>query len=252
MRAVIVDDEPLARDGVLLRLEKFRDVEVVAECEDGSSAIEKIVQLSPDLVFLDVQMPDMDGFEVLRALPQESLPDVIFLTAYEHHAVRAFEIHALDYLLKPIDDERFVSAIERAREIFQTNRKLQTAERLMQLLQQESPSHVSRFPVKIGTRIQVVRTQDIDWIAAAGDYVELHSKGRCHLLHETMNSIEQKLDAQQFLRIHRSRIVRVELIEAVEGIDNREYLVRLSDGSAHRSGRTYADRLENWLNYGKS
>ena len=115
MRAVIVDDEPLARDGVLLRLEKFRDVEVVAECEDGSSAIEKIVQLSPDLVFLDVQMPDMDGFEVLRALPQESLPDVIFLTAYEHHAVRAFEIHALDYLLKPIDDERFVSAIERAR-----------------------------------------------------------------------------------------------------------------------------------------
>lgn len=252
MRAVIVDDEPLARDGVLLRLEKFRDVEVVAECEDGSSAIEKIVQLSPDLVFLDVQMPDMDGFEVLRALPQESLPDVIFLTAYEHHAVRAFEIHALDYLLKPIDDERFVSAIERAREIFQTNRKLQTAERLMQLLQQESPSHVSRFPVKIGTRIQVVRTQDIDWIAAAGDYVELHSKGRCHLLHETMNSIEQKLDAQQFLRIHRSRIVRVELIEAVEGIDNREYLVRLSDGSAHRSGRTYADRLENWLDYRKS
>lgn len=252
MRAVIVDDEPLARDGVLLRLEKFRDVEVVAECEDGSSAIEKIVQLSPDLVFLDVQMPDMDGFEVLRALPQESLPDVIFLTAYEHHAVRAFEIHALDYLLKPIDDERFVSAIERAREIFQTNRKLQTAERLMQLLQQESPSHVSRFPVKIGTRIQVVRTQDIDWIAAAGDYAELHSKGRCHLLHETMNSIEQKLDAQQFLRIHRSRIVRVELIEAVEGIDNREYLVRLSDGSAHRSGRTYADRLENWLDYRKS
>ena len=122
----------------------------------------------------------------------------------------------------------------------------------MQLLQQESPSHVSRFPVKIGTRIQVVRTQDIDWIAAAGDYVELHSKGRCHLLHETMNSIEQKLDAQQFLRIHRSRIVRVELIEAVEGIDNREYLVRLSDGSAHRSGRTYADRLENWLDYRKS
>lgn len=252
MRAVIVDDEPLARDGVLLRLEKFRDVEVVAECEDGSSAIEKIVQLSPDLVFLDVQMPDMDGFEVLRALPQESLPDVIFLTAYEHHAVRAFEIHALDYLLKPIDDERFVSAIERAREIFQTNRKLQTAERLMQLLQQESPSHVSRFPVKIGTRIQVVRTQDIDWVAAAGDYVELHSKGRCHLLHETMNSIEQKLDAQQFLRIHRSRIVRVELIEAVESIDNREYLVRLSDASAHRSGRTYADRLENWLDYRKS
>jgi len=250
--ALIVDDEPLARDGVRLRLAKFRDVEVVAECEDGSSAIEKIVQLSPDLVFLDVQMPDINGFEVLRALPQESLPDVIFLTAYEHLAVRAFEIQALDYLLKPIDDERFVSAIERAREIFQNNRKLQIAERLMQLLKQESRSQVTRLPVKVGTRIQVVRTQDIDWIAAAGDYVELHSKGRCHLLHETMNSMEQKLDAQQFLRIHRSRIVRMELIEGAQSIDNREYMVRLSDGSEHRSGRTYAARLENWLDYRKS
>jgi len=252
MRAVIVDDEPLAREGVVLRLEKFRDVEVVAACEDGSSAIEKIVELSPDLVFLDVQMPDMDGFEVLRALPQENLPDVIFLTAYEQHAVRAFEIHALDYLLKPIDDERFVSAIERAREILHTNRKVQIAERLMQLLKHESGNHITRFPVKVGTRIQVVRTQDIDWIAAAGDYVELHSKGRSHMLHETMNSMEQKLDPQQFLRIHRSRIVRLELIEEAQSIDNREYMVRLSDGSEHRSGRTYADRLENWLDYRRS
>jgi two-component system, LytTR family, response regulator len=252
MRTIVVDDEPLARDGVLLRLEKFRDIEVVAECEDGSSAIEKIVQLCPDLVFLDVQMPDMDGFEVLRALPQESLPEVVFLTAYEHHAVRAFEIHALDYLLKPIDDERFASAIERARDIFHSDRKLQIAERLLELLNHESRSHVTRFPVKVGTRIQVVRTQDIDWIAAAGDYVELHSKGRSHLLHETMNSIEQKLDPQQFLRIHRSRIVRLELIQEAQSVDNREYMVRLSDGTEHRSGRTYADRLENWLDYRRS
>ena len=122
----------------------------------------------------------------------------------------------------------------------------------MQLLKQESRSQVTRLPVKVGTRIQVVRTQDIDWIAAAGDYVELHSKGRCHLLHETMNSMEQKLDAQQFLRIHRSRIVRMELIEGAQSIDNREYMVRLSDGSEHRSGRTYAARLENWLDYRKS
>lgn len=252
MRAVIVDDEPLARDGVLLRLERFRDVEVIAECEDGSSAIEKIAELSPDLVFLDVQMPDIDGFEVLRALPQASLPEVIFLTAYEHHAVRAFEIHALDYLLKPIDDDRFASAIERARDVFQSNRKVQMAERLLRLLDHESRRHVTRFPVKIGTRIQVVRTQDIDWIAAAGDYVELHTKGRPYLLHETMSSIDQKLDPHQFLRIHRSRIVRLDLIQEVQGIDNREYMVRLTDGSEHRSGRTYADRLENWLNYGKS
>ena len=251
MRAVIVDDEPLARDGVLLRLEKFRDIEVVAECEDGSCAIEKIAELSPDLVFLDVQMPDMDGFEVLRALPQVSLPEVIFLTAYEHHAVRAFEIHALDYLLKPIDDERFASAIERVRNVFHSNRKVQMADRLLQLLEYKSRSHVTRFPVKVGTRIQVVRAQDIDWVASAGDYVELHSKERCYLLHETMNSMEQKLDPQQFLRIHRSRIVRLDLIQEAQRIDNREYRVRLADGSEHRSGRTYADGLENWLDHGR-
>lgn len=247
MRTIVVDDEPLARDGVLLRLGRFRDVEVVAACEDGTSAIEKIAELSPDLVFLDVQMPDLDGFEVLRALPQESLPEVIFLTAYERHAVRAFEIHALDYLLKPIDDERFASAIQRARDHFRSDRKAQVTERLLQLLADESPSHVTRFAVKVGTRIQVVRTQDIDWIAAAGDYVEFHSKGRCYLLHETMNSIQQKLDPQQFLRIHRSRIVRLDLIQEAQTIDNREYRVRLTDGSEHRSGRTYASRLENWL-----
>ena len=249
MRAIVVDDEPLARDGIRLRLARFRDIEVVAECEDGSSALEKIVELSPDLVFLDVQMPEMDGFDVLRALPQENLPEVIFLTAYEQHAVRAFEVYALDYLLKPIDDDRFASAIDRAREVFHSDRKLQMTERLMQLLEHEPRNHVTRFPVRIGTRIQIVRTQDIDWIAAAEDYVELHSKGRSYLLRETMNSMEQKLDPRQFLRIHRSRIVRLELIHEAQSIDNREYMVRLTDGTKHRSGRTYADRLEKWLDH---
>lgn len=252
MRAVIVDDEPLAREGVSLRLQKFRDVEVVAECEDGASAIDKILELSPDVVFLDVQMPNMDGFEVLRALPRESLPEIIFLTAYEHHAVRAFDVHALDYLLKPIDDERFASAIERVRDTLHSDRKVQMAEKLLQMVELESPGYVTRFPVKMGTRIQVVRAQDIEWIAAAGDYVELHSKGRSYLFHETMNSVEQKLDPHEFLRIHRSRIVRLDLIEEAQSIDNREYKVRLTDGSEHRSGRTYADRLENWLDYRKS
>jgi two-component system, LytTR family, response regulator len=251
MRAIVVDDEPLAREGVRLRLGRFRDVQVVAECEDGSAAIEKISELSPDLVFLDVQMPDMDGFEVLRALPQKKLPEIIFLTAYGHHAVRAFEAYALDYLLKPIDDERLACAIERARDVLHTDHRLQMAERLMQLLEHRPQSHATQFSVKAGTRIQVVRAQDIDWVAAAGDYVELQSKGRCYLLRETMNSIEQKLDPRQFLRIHRSRIVRLQLVQEAQGIDNREYVVKLSDGSEHRSGRTYADRLEDWLNCGK-
>ena len=247
MRALIVDDEPLARRGVALRLKRFRDVEVVGECGDGSSAVEKILELTPDVVFLDVQMPGMDGFEVLRALPRENLPMVIFLTAYEQHALRAFEVHALDYLLKPVDDERFGTAIQRARQVMDTDCKIQMAERIVDLLEERPGRYVSRFPVRVGSRIQVVRTDDIEWIAAAGDYAELHCGGRCHLLRETMNSLDQKLDPLQFLRIHRSRIVRVKCVRELRAIDNREYLVSLSDGSEHRSSRTYADRLEDWL-----
>jgi len=247
VRALIVDDEPLARRGVAIRLKRFRDVEVVGECGDGSSAIKKILELSPDVVFLDVQMPGMDGFEVLRALPKEDLPSVIFLTAYEQHALRAFEVHALDYLLKPIDDERFGSALERARKVANDDSKLQMAERIVRFFEDNSGRYVSRFPVRTGSRIQVVLTEDIEWVAAAGDYAELHGGGRGYLLRETMNSLEQKLDPAQFLRIHRSRIVRTRCIRELHSIDNREYLVKLSDGSEHRSSRSYSDRFNNWL-----
>jgi len=247
MRALIVDDEPLARSGVAVRLSKFPDVEVVGESGDGPSAVEKILQLSPDVVFLDVQMPGMDGFEVLRALPSEDLPLVIFLTAYEQHALRAFEVHALDYLLKPLDDERFARAVQRARQVQDTNSKIRMSERLLRLLGKNFGRYVSRFPVRTGVRIQVVLTDDIEWIAAAGDYVELHFGGRHHLLRETMNSMEQKLDPAKFLRIHRSRIVRSTCVRELQALDNREYLVKLSDGSEHRSSRSYAVRLDEWL-----
>jgi two-component system LytT family response regulator len=250
VRALIVDDEPLARRGVALRLKKFKDVEIVGECGDGSSAVEKILALSPDVVFLDVQMPGMDGFEVLRALPSENLPSVIFLTAYERHALRAFEVHALDYLLKPVDDERFSAAVQRARQMGDSTSRLRMAERILQMLHRDCVTYPTRFPVRSGSRIQVVLTEDIEWVAAAGDYAELHSAGRCHLLRETMNSLEEKLDPSQFLRIHRSRIVRVRCIRELHAIENREYRVKLLDGSEHRSGRTYADRLENWLSSG--
>ena len=247
MRALIVDDEPLAREGVMLRLEKFKDVEIVGECDNGSSAVEKILELTPDVVFLDVQMPGMDGFEVLRALPKENLPAVIFLTAYEQHALRAFEVHALDYLLKPVDDERFDIAVQRARQVGDSESKVRIAERILEMLRQGPASYVSRFPVRVGSRIQLVFTEDIEWIAGAGNYAELHTQGRCHLLRETLNSLEQKLDPSQFLRIHRSRIVRARCVRELQPIDNREYLVKLSDGSEHRSSRTYADRLDDWL-----
>jgi len=247
MRALIVDDEPLARSGVALRLSKFPDVEIVGESGDGPSAVEQIRQLSPDVVFLDVQMPGMDGFEVLRALPGQDLPSVIFLTAYEQHALRAFEVHALDYLLKPLDDDRFGKAVERARQIQDQDSKLRMSERILRLLGENDGRYVSRFAVRTGTRIQVVLVDDIEWISAAGDYVELHCAGRHHLLRETMNSLEQKLDPAKFLRIHRSRIVRCKCVRELLSMENREYVVRLSDGSEHRSSRRYADRLQDWL-----
>ena len=247
MRALIVDDEPLARRGIVLRLKKFKDVEIVGECEDGSSAVERILTLSPDVVFLDVQMPGMDGFEVLRTIPRENLPSVIFLTAYEQHALRAFEVHALDYLLKPVDDDRFRVALQRARMVEDHQSKLQMAERLLEMLHKNPRQYVSRFPVRIGSRIRIVLADEIEWIAAAGDYAELHGGGRSHLIRETMNSLEEKLDPAQFLRIHRSRIVRARCIQELCPIENRECLVRLSDGSEHRSSRSYADHLERWL-----
>jgi two-component system, LytTR family, response regulator len=247
VRALIVDDEPLARRGVVLRLRKFRDVEIIGECEDGSSAVDKILQLSPDMVFLDVQMPGMNGFDVLRALPRENLPGVIFLTAYEQHALRAFEVHALDYLLKPVDDARFAAAIGRARRLLDSALKTRMAERVLQMLDQTSEKYASRFTVQTGSRIQIVLAEDVEWIAAAGDYVELHVSGRSYLLRETMASLEQRLDPTKFLRMHRSRIVRTASILELRSIENREFTVKLSDGSQHRSSRTYADRLEQWL-----
>jgi two-component system LytT family response regulator len=252
MRVLIVDDEPLARRGVGVRLRKRTDIEIVGECGDGLSAVEKILDLSPDLVFLDVQMPGMDGFEVLRSLPEENLPSVIFLTAYEQHALRAFEVHALDYLLKPVDDRRFSAAVDRARKLVDSRSKTQMAERILKMLGRESEKYVSRFVVRTGSRIQIVLAEDTEWIGAAGDYTELHVRGRLHLLRETMNCLEQKLDPARFLRIHRSRIVRTGCILELRSIDNREYLVKLSDGSEHRSSRSYARRLEEWLDSAKA
>jgi two-component system, LytTR family, response regulator len=244
VRVLIVDDERLARRGVALRLRRYPDMEIVGECADGLSAVEAISELAPDLVFLDIQMPGMDGFEVLRVLPRASVPNVIFLTAYEQHALRAFEVHALDYLLKPVDDERFAAAVDRARRLGESASRV----RILQMLARDPEKYVSRFVVRTGARIQIVPTEDTDWIAAAGDYSELHVRGRSHLLRETMQSLEQKLDPERFLRVHRSRIVRAACIVELTAIDNREYLIRLTDGSQHRSSRTYADKLQRWLN----
>jgi two-component system LytT family response regulator len=247
LRVLIVDDEPLARRGVSLRLRQFADIEIVGECGDGKTAVETILKLSPDLVFLDIEMPVMNGFDVLEALPVEQVPAIIFLTAYEQHAVRAFEVHALDYLLKPVDDERLAASIRSAQRSLDSATQMQIAARIRGMLGERPKQYASHFAIRTGSRIQIVLVEDTDWIGAAGDYTELHVSGRSHLLREAMNSLEKKLDPSKFLRIHRSRIVQVRCITELRSIDNGEYTVKLSDGSEHRSSRTYAKRLDSWL-----
>ena len=250
MRVLIVDDEPLARRGVIHRLRRFKNVEIVGECGDGVSAVKKILEQSPDVLFLDIQMPGMDGFEVLRSLPRESMPAVIFVTAYEEHVLRAFDVHALHYLLKPVDDTRFATAVARARDLVDSKSRADMAQRVMRMLDRSPDRYASRFTVQTGSRIQIVIAEDVEWIGAAGDYVELHVNGRSFLLRETMASLEQRLDPAKFIRIHRSRIVRSKGIQELRSIENREFTVKLSDGSEHRSSRSYADRLERWLSSG--
>jgi two-component system LytT family response regulator len=252
VRVLIVDDEPLARRGVVHRLRRFKDVEIIGECGDGVSAVRKIMELSPEVVFLDIQLPGMDGFEVLRSLPRESMPAVIFLTAYEQHVLRAFDVYALHYLLKPVDDTRFATAVARARDLIDSKLRAEMATRVVKMLDRAPDRYASRFTVQTGARIQIVIAEDIEWIGAAGDYVELHVNGRTFLLRETMASLEQRLDPAKFLRIHRSRIVQSKSIQELRSIENREFTVKLSDGSEHRSSRTYADRFERWLSCGRT
>ena len=251
MRVVIVDDEPLARSGVRARLSRFPDMEIVGECGDGRAAVAAIRELSPDLVFLDIQMPDVNGFDVLRSLPADSLPLIIFLTAHDRYAVNAFEIHALDYLLKPIDDDRLRRSVEHARDRMSTHSAANLECRIRKLLEVAGKEDVGiyeeHFATQIGRRIVIVRVEDVDWIEANGDYVTLHAGGKSHLLRQTMGWMEGKLDPKRFLRIHRSAIVHATKIRELLSLGNREFMIRLSDGTEIKASRRYSERIERWL-----
>jgi two-component system LytT family response regulator len=252
LRVVIVDDEELARRGVRSRLERSDDVRVVAECGTGKEAIGAIRRTTPDLVFLDVQMPGMNGFEVIAAVGLEPLPQVIFVTAHDKYAIRAFEVHALDYLLKPIDDERFDAALAHARGALARERQSDLAQRVASLLRgvgdasegARGKGYAERFVVRSGGRVIFVPALDIDWVEAAGDYVRLHAGKKSWLLRETMASIESRLDAGSFARIHRSAIVNVERIAEMRSYDNGEYLVLLRDGTQLKLSRSHRAALQ--------
>jgi two-component system, LytTR family, response regulator len=248
-RVLIVDDEPLARDGVRINLEEQTDFEIVGEAGNGEEAVEAIRELRPDVVFLDVQMPGLDGFGVLGALSGETLPQIVFVTAYDQFALQAFEAHALDYLLKPFDEERFLKSLDRVRQHLRSHRRGELEDRLVSLLEElgDRPRFLERFVVRSGGKILILRAEDVDWIEAAANYVKLHVSGRVYLMRETMTRLEQALDPNHFVRIHRSTIVRVDRIRMLEPLFQGDYVVVLQDGARLPTSRTYRDNLQELL-----
>jgi two-component system, LytTR family, response regulator len=246
IRVLVVDDEPLARDGITVRLQREPDIEIVGEAADGPDAVHAICTLQPELVFLDVEMPGMNGLEVLRRSAAVHLPVVVFVTAHSQYAVEAFEVHALDYLLKPIDPVRLQAALERARrELARADRP--SAARVGALLR--SPAEgggttaLGRLVARDGERYVLVKPQDIDWIQAAANYLRLHVGGRVHLMRGTMNDLEARLDPRQFARIHRSTIVNIDRIRDIVPEWHGDYDVTLISGEVLKLSRTYRGRL---------
>ena len=245
LRVLIVDDEELGRRGVRARLDRAGGVDVVGECAGGREAVAAIAERTPDVVFLDVQMPGLDGFGVVEAVGPEAMPVTVFVTAFDEHALRAFEAQALDYLTKPIDDDRFERALERARQRVADRRDGALGRQVSAALagRTDGPVPEARFLADHGGRVAVVRREAIDWVEAAGDYVRLHAEGRGHLLRETMGRMEDRLGGAPFVRVHRSAIVNVDRVRDLRPLANREYVVGLTDGSEVRLSRSYRDRL---------
>jgi two-component system LytT family response regulator len=255
VRALIVDDEPLARQRLRTLLKGESDIEVVGECSNGHEAVAAVLELHPDLLFLDVQMPVLDGFGVLEALGTEQLPAVIFVTAYDTYAIRAFEVNALDYLLKPFDRDRFRKALQRARDMISKEPPSYTGEQLGALLVESHPERgtaagrppIDRLVIKSSGRVFFLRTEEIDWIEAAGNYLRLHVGNEMHLLRDTMNNLEARLRPDKFLRIHRSTMVNLERVKELQPWFHGDYKVILLDGTELTLSRSYRPKLKNLL-----
>ncbi len=256
-RTLIVDDEPLAREGIRTRLESLGGFDVVAECGGGRAAVTAIQAQPLDVVFLDVQMPVVDGFGVVAEVGADRMPAIVFVTAYDQYAVRAFDARAIDYVLKPIDDVRFTQAVDSVRRRLSEAKESRVARQLAGLLDEVRPqtsgtprgSSVApdRLVARDGDRIEMIPAAEIDWIAADGDYVRIHTGNRQLLLRSTMTSIEAALPAGRHVRIHRSTIVNVERIRSLKTLPNHEYAVVLKNGVALRASRSYAPRLRHAL-----
>jgi two-component system LytT family response regulator len=246
MKVLIVDDEPLAREGIKLMLGP--DVHAI-EAKNGREAVARIREDKPDLVLLDVQMPRMDGFGVVEAVGADKMPVVIFVTAHDEYAVRAFEISAVDYLLKPVTEERFQVAFERARQRIRTAQPDESTHQMMAVLDAiaNPRRYLSRLAIRSGERTVFLPTGDVVWIEAAQNYVRVHAGPATHLLHVPMNTIEASLDPERFMRIHRSYIVNVEHIKQLWTLAHGQYVLELASGERLQSGRTYGEKIRTLL-----
>jgi two-component system LytT family response regulator len=242
LRALIVDDEAPARRRIRRLLASESDVTVVGECGDGASAIASITETRPDLVFLDVQMPERDGFDVVKALPPRRLPAVLFVTAYDRYALQAFEVHAVDYLLKPFTGERFRTALDRARERIAQHVQDPALAELARALRNR-PAYLSRLPIRSGGRTLFVNLDAVDWLEAADNYVRVHVGQREHLVRETLATLEAQLDPERFARIHRSAIVRLDGVAEIRPTSHGDAEVVLRNGSRLTASRTWRHRL---------
>ena len=253
IRTLVVEDQLASREHLVSSLNAEPDVEVVAACGGGRDAIEAIRSSRPDLVFLDLDLPDVDGFRVIEEVGPDSMPPTIFVTAFDEFAVRAFEVHAFDYLLKPFGRERLHQALERARAHLGAEREGELARRLMALVHDarpHRPAENGRFLVKAGGRILFVPYTEIDFVEADGNYVRIHAGPRSHVIRETMQSVEKRLLAQRFARVHRSRIVNLDRVTELRARGNGEYELMLRDGSSVRVGRAYREAVQQRLRTG--
>jgi two-component system LytT family response regulator len=267
INTIIVDDEPLSRRGLEIRLRDAGDFNIVAQCTNGKEALAAISTYKPDLVFLDIQMPGMSGFEVLAHLPQESLPVLVFVTAYDQYAIKAFEARAVDYVLKPIDDARLQIALERAREHVRAKTAANQRDRLMEIIAEITGSgelaldellsrgraavearHPEVLPIRQGRETVRVSVASIRWIDAAGDYMCIHAGNDTHILRGTMKELEDLLDPKLFQRVHRSTIVNLRLVKSLRAHMNGEYFLTLEGGHELKLSRTYRDKVEYFLN----
>jgi two-component system LytT family response regulator len=256
IKTLIVDDEPLARRNLRLLLERDPQIEILGECRNGKEAIKAIEASRPDLIFLDIQMPEMDGFDVLESVGPELVQAIVFVTAFDQYALKAFEVHALDYLLKPYDDLRFTQALQRAKLQIESREINKVSKRLLALLEERESNkglstsakpYLSRVMIKLASRVILLRVDEIDWIEADGNYAKLHVGKKAHLLREKMQELESQLDPQRFVRIHRSIIVNLERIKELHPHFNGDYIVVLEDGIQLKLSRSRRENLESRL-----